>query len=638
MSEFVEERAGAKVLEARRTHFITGVKNGLWIVLLAGVAYYTMFRLPFRFPPRQRLWSASYAFGFNNRVAILALAGLLGGIVVFHLARARHVCELPIKFPRVLTVLSRKSLIGMLMLLSAFYAVLTFAMYSYNIHSAPKIMWETRHFFHRMWLMDVYQLNPYTDFQAEYGPILAYAPLYSYRLLKPLGASHEQAYFAAHFFLNLGGLCSAYYLLSRALMRPIARIVAFALLAIAGFAPYMGLNGVLLRYLCPFASLLLGHNILLRILARFKPTSSVLVSATAVMLLLTVNILLSPEAGLAFALAWLGYGVLIFRRDRRILPVSLIALMITALLCWMLLPSAYYGSLLSFSVGGNNLPLLPAPHLLFYLLTIFLVAPPLLAVGLRTPPGGDIPGAALCGALGMLCVIMSPGALSRCDPPHVLFYGMGASLLVLIRLANLSRAGFVVYATAYGIVFIVLMQVVNLQVFYGARPQALLSWHGLADTIRKLRYPLGTEHPDSSTLLALNRYSKLGLPFATFGDPVVETYVLSRGQLDPDYYISIVGVYTPAALERKLREIAKMEYLLVPQGFGSGASSDACGEYLKSLRRWFLYPAHLPCRAEPLDPVRDLNRFIAEHYVPFQYVGSWQVMRRINASMIQNKY
>src|SRR5438477_5204419 len=36
-------------------------------------------------------------------------------------------------------------------------------------------------------------------------------------------------------------------------------------------------------------------------------------------------------------------------------------------------------------------------------------------------------------------------------------------------------------------------------------------------------------------------YPRLGLPFAIFGDPAVETYVLSRGQLQPDYYVSIVA-------------------------------------------------------------------------------------------------
>jgi hypothetical protein len=172
------------------------------------------------------------------------------------------------------------------------------------------------------------------------------------------------------------------------------------------------------------------------------------------------------------------------------------------------------------------------------------------------------------------------------------------------------------------------MQVVNLVVFYGVSPRALLSRHAIAHLAAKLRSATGTERPDMATLSALDRYPRLGLPFATFGDPAVETYVLSRGKLEPEYYMSVVGVYTEAALERKLQDVGKAEYLLVPRGFDSSLSRDQCDEYLRSLRRWFLYPAKLPCRADPLDPGKAVNQFIAEHYVPIEGVGSWLVLHR----------
>jgi hypothetical protein len=128
-----------------------------------------------------------------------------------------------------------------------------------------------------------------------------------------------------------------------------------------------------------------------------------------------------------------------------------------------------------------------------------------------------------------------------------------------------------------------------------------------------------------ATLSALDRYPRLGLPFATFGDPAVEVYVLSRGKLEPEYYISVVGVYTEDALEHKLRDVGRQEYLLLPRTF---ESHDPCADYLKSLRRWFLYPAKLPCRANPLDPGTAVNAFIAQHYVPIERVGSWLIFRR----------
>ena len=71
-----------------------------------------------------------------------------------------------------------------LALVALLYAGLTFAMYVYSVRSASWLMWETRHFLHRTWLMDVYGLRPYTDFSAEYGPLLTYTPLYMYWLLQ----------------------------------------------------------------------------------------------------------------------------------------------------------------------------------------------------------------------------------------------------------------------------------------------------------------------------------------------------------------------------------------------------------------------------------------------------------------------
>ena len=364
--------------------------NGLWAVVVAALAYYALFQLPFWFPPRLRLWSASYAFGFNNGVAILAMAGLLAAVALLYVLRRHRACEPQIEFPLDRTIAGRRSLVVALALVALLYAGLTFAMYVYSVRSASWLMWETRHFLHRTWLMDVYGLRPYTEFSAEYGPMLTYTPLYMYWLLKPLGASHEQAYFACHLLLNLGGLWCLYYVLSRVTMPASPRLIAFGVLAIAGFAPYMGLNGVLLRYLCPFACLLLGHRAVVWALSRPGCALCWLGTAATVLLLLGANILLSPEAAVAFALAWLGYSVLMVRRDGRVLAVSLIAFIAAGLLCWLLLPAAYYGSLLRFSEGANNLPLLPAAHLLFYIVTMFLVVPPLLAAGVREPATGDV--------------------------------------------------------------------------------------------------------------------------------------------------------------------------------------------------------------------------------------------------------
>jgi hypothetical protein len=572
--------------------------------------------------------SASYAFGFNNGVAIFALAGLLMLVTLLRVLRGRFSAELTIKVSGIRHANGWTATKIAFVIACLAYAGLTFALYRYYAQSAPSLIWEPRHFLHRTWLMDVYGLRAYRDFSAEYGPILIYTPLWTYWLIKPLGASYESAYFLCHLLLNIAGLWCVYYLFTRSKMPASARTIAFIVIAIAGFLPYMGLNGVLVRYLFPFAALLLGHQVVRRSLRWPSPLQSWLATILLVVTLVSANVLLSPEVGIAFILAWLCYATLMMRRDYRVLGTSLIAYFLTALLGWALLPSSYYSSVIRFSQGANNLPLVPAAHLVFYFITMFLVVPPLLAFGMAKSKATDAAHGAICGALGTLCLVMAPGALGRCDPPHVLLYGMGASILTMIGLANISRRGFTVYVLGYAAVFIILLEIINLRVFYGLSPKELLSRHAVTHLRRAVHSATGTEHPSPAALAKLNKYPHLDLPFATFGDPAFEKYVVLRGQLQPEYYMAIVGVYNQAALQRKLLDVRKAKYLLVPQGLVAESGSNPCRDYLISLRRWFFYPAKLPCRAEPLEPTAAVRSFITKYYIEEERLDHWSVLRR----------
>ena len=595
------------------------------------IVYYALFRLPYWFPPQQRLVSPSYAFGFSNSVAILALAGLLGILMILFVVRPDYLAFAAGPFVSEFEKARRGLLQTVFGIVCIVYGVLTLVMFWYDVRAEPSLMWETRHLIHRMWVMDVYGVKPYTELSAEYGPMLTYAPLYAYRLLKPLGASHMFAYFAAHLVLNIAGLWCAYYVLSRSRMSERSRIVAFVLLAIAGFAPYMGVNGVLVRYLFPYAGLVLGARLVARLLVS-RSVPGTLGAVVTISLLMAGNILLSPEIGVAFAIAWSAYAALKAGRQPRLALISLLALGLAGLFSSLALPSEYYATFLRFSEGANNLPLLPSPHLILYLLGLFLLIPPLLGASVRKWPGEKGAGMALCGALAVLCLVMAPGALGRCDPPHVMLYGMGASMLLMIQLSRVSRRAFALYATGYAVVFVLFIEAVNLVVFYGISPDTLFSQHPVRNVIRKLQSAKGTSHLDGVTLAALDRFPRIGLPFATFGDPAVERYVMDRGLLQPEYYVSVVGVYSAAALERKLRDLGKMEYVLVPRRLlGQGKSApppDPCAGYRKSLRQWFLLPTHLPCRAQPLDASAAVSSFLASNYTPIEPVSSFVLLRR----------
>jgi hypothetical protein len=51
--------------------------TGLFTALFIAVAYYTIFRLPFHFPPTRMITSTSLVFGFNNSVALACVVLLI---------------------------------------------------------------------------------------------------------------------------------------------------------------------------------------------------------------------------------------------------------------------------------------------------------------------------------------------------------------------------------------------------------------------------------------------------------------------------------------------------------------------------------------------------------------------------------
>ena len=206
-------------------------------------------------------------------------------------------------------------------------------------------------------------------------------------------------------------------------------------------------------------------------------------------------------------------------------------------------------------------------------------------------------------------------------------------MLLMIYLANISWRAFVTYTAAYFVVCVVLMQLVNALVFYGISPQVIFSRNLVPNIIERFRASSNTRKPDLAKLSTLDRFPRIGLPFASFGNPAVERYVLSRGKLDPEYYVAVVGVYNAEGLKRKLRDVSKMEHILIPDNLKLNTASSSepaspCAGYLKSLRQWFLYPAKLPCRAEPLDANAALRSFIGDHFTVIDHIDSWLLLRR----------
>ena len=118
------------------------------------VAYYVIFRLPFRFPPTRKISSASVVLGFNNSVAIGGMVFLIAAATLFLLWRrgeARGTLAETSWFRVEQTPSAERIRPGAFALMVLAHALLTLAMWVKAQTSAPRLIdFEASHFLWRL--------------------------------------------------------------------------------------------------------------------------------------------------------------------------------------------------------------------------------------------------------------------------------------------------------------------------------------------------------------------------------------------------------------------------------------------------------------------------------------------------------
>ena len=142
---------------------------------------------------------------------------------------------------------------------------------------------------------------------------------------------------------------------------------------------------------------------------------------------------------------------------------------------------------------------------------------------------------------------------------------------------------------------------------------------------------LGRRHdlpePSAAQLARLDAYRPLGLPFCSYGtDRRTMAHLWAQRGFEPEYYCGIIGVYSPAQLDRKLADTRRHEYVLVQKEWLG--ESDACERHRMILRGSFVYPRPPACRREGIEPDLQVSRELAAHYRVVEAIGPYVVMRR----------
>ena len=615
--------------------------NSILTRVLAGITVcYLLFVLPYSFPPSTRLVSASYLFGFNNKVAVFTFVAFLlflswirqrlpavpgSGVPGLAPGNARHL-------HRTLLLLYIGAAIWYLALTATIYFVVA------KPDGYYKFDWESSQFLWHLKLMDIYGLRPYRDFVVEYGPALVYLPAWFYTALRPIGISPEASYYILHYFLNLIGLAALLYIVNSFAMPLRFKRVTFLLVAVSAFSPAMGLNGLLIRFLLPYASLLLVHRANLRA-DKQKPRRrlAAIVGAASI-----VNIVISPEIGIAWLGALTIYGALLLPSDRTAAACIFLSEAAVMAVSAALLPGAYFHTVLSFSQGANNFPIVPAAHILFYAAVVLLCVPRLLVSRLLEVSAE----ASYACAVGALIIAVIPAVLGRCDPPHVFLNGLGLFTIGFGLFAQSGSRQFVMYSVAYAAIAIVAFQWSNAQVYgiSGARVRSGVSRIYSSLHRHTRNSPLNSAIPTTASsgntnpagtspmpsFAAFEKYQALGLPYGSYGyEKSLQNYLWSTKRLVPERYMAVLAVYDEPHLKERLTELSRISPIVVQKNFLKlYEHRNICAEKQEYLKQSFLYFSAPPCVQEGLDPDIEMAKFIARHYHQIDQIGDYLILER----------
>ena len=384
-----------------------------------------VFVLPWFVPVRGApVLSDSYMVGFANSVAPLVLWATCCAIALIA-ARATNPVTVPAPLWNMDAVGERYRLravaaaVGVLSLGIAIVLARITAGVAYG---------ETTFFVDRMAQLAA-GYRPFTQFSYGYALGGLYGPVWLWRLLRGHGVSPLGAYDAVYAVFLVSSWAMLYVLVSRLRLGDRRRALLFVCLGgVCVVNVTAGVQYTLVRYLAAPAVLLAVHAAGTRAKGGVRPFAMALAALGG---LVAVLVFSTPEMELAALAGIACYFVVFGLAERRVAGIAALAFTV-GLLPLAALSRGYFALVLSFAGGGLNLPVLPGPPALVYLLAAFIVAL-LLPLSLRSSPAAERP---LTLSLVVVCAALAPAAFGRADSGHIFFNGFLAFVLAAAFLAR----------------------------------------------------------------------------------------------------------------------------------------------------------------------------------------------------------
>ncbi|MEN6558339.1 MAG: hypothetical protein ABFC54_09200 [Thermoguttaceae bacterium] len=596
---------------------------GLILVLAA----YGVFSLPYWFPPSELMRSQAYQLGCNNSIgvfAVLAAVGLLTLRAIFLAGGSPKSLDRLLDFQTDKRQTSPRSMpLSILFFFIAVYLTLQIAVY----FCVPTLAYwgETISCLPRLELSWRYHLQLYTEIDWAYGPALFYLPAITIEIGRSLDIAPDISYLACLGLMTVAGLWLLFDVVNCFRINAAIRVVIFSVTAICCCGGSMGVNYTLLRFMLPYAAILFLHR-------RFASPTVVgrrnTWNACALCFVCALAVLsISTEIGLVYIVAQIIYAIHGGLFGKRFLFWTILATAAAPIIMFLAFPGCFQ-AMVAFSKGGNTLPLLPGPHILFYLVCLFWIAPIMLKACATRHPQTDTPLWLAWIAMALMCV--AP-ALGRCDFGHVLFNGLGIFLMTFVVLWRYKPRWLPAYAASMVMLFGIVAS--TLSAVYASNDgnqytQILATLSGSPKVLNPKPARLVSE-------LGLEKYEKIAIPYGI--DYGTRKWLIDTGRFLPQFHPDYVNVTSQADLNKKQKQLSMADAVLLPEPLvGIGGLNDhqfhnatIRQAIVEENRNALLVSVLLCCPVSfkvqqvPLIPALEEARYITSHFTFRGKFGGW---------------
>jgi hypothetical protein len=538
------------------------------------------FILPMAFPTTAFVRSASYVVGFNNFVAALVVVGISVGVTGWLVWRGQGA--------RVSVYTTDQSMPLRWLGLAAAYATAFTAILGTYVVRADVDYGDIGYIQQQIFRWSHGHARLYRDFEFAYGPILFYYPAYVEKLLHHVGIGPMAGYMVAEGTMQLLGLGILFYLVQQLPVSRRLKGIALAAITFGTLIPLLGFNYTMFRFAIAYAALLW--------IAKVKG-----VVAQAVWLAVAEAVMLgiSPEVGIAFAGGAIAYalyrGTFAERRWLWLVPVPAAAFGSFALLA----DKNYFFTMSNFSKGLLTEIVEPLPYIDIFLLCAVVLCPLAIAGYIRRygRDAGPMVG------VYVASLAMVPSGLGRCDALHVFFSWIGLFLVSLVGI-DAYRDRWAKVALAMMLVVVVASQGFLVHAAWGAWGRVIF------------RGP-STGGFDLATFEQVTAGGRVYVPIAA--PAFVARALEADGHIEPSYFSYTMNAETVPGLQRKIAEMHRAEYVLMPMGSLKWMTSGPANNWIfRVYRLGYAYKAKRPI----FDAPGILAQAVRADYVPVGVFGT----------------